>query len=475
LLPVSRRAGGLNAALNRRIEAKAHKQMPVIGNRIPPGPKGLPIVGAAFDLRDDPLHSMRRMARDYGDVVLFRVMNRERILLNHPDLIYQVLVLQHSKFHKSELTRRITARMLGQGLLISEGDFWRRQRRLVQPAFHRGRVNDYAATMLDLAAAHIRDWRDGDRRNMAEEMMALTLGVAVRTLFGSQLPVDATEVGRAMTFLMRYSLRRQRAPVRIPETWPTPKNRRANRELAFVDSLVYRIISDRQASGNGHHNDLLALLMSAMDEDGSQMTRQQLHDEAMTLFIAGHETTAQMLSWTWYALSENQAAEARLYQELCAVLDQRPLRPPDLGQLPYLRAVMNEVLRLYPPAYIMARETIEPCQLGGYEFAPGTTILFSQWVSHRDPRFFDDPDAFRPERWLDGLEDRLPPGAYYPFGAGPRRCIGEGFALLEAATVISTLARRFSFRLLPGYPVIPEPLVTLRQRNGIHMQLHARR
>jgi cytochrome P450 len=448
--------------------------MPVIGDRVPPGPKGLPLLGAALDLRDDPLNSLRVMARDYGDIVRFHVMNRERILLNHPDLVYQVLVIQHAKFHKSELTRRITARMLGQGLLISEGDLWRRQRRLVQPAFHRGRVNEYASAMLDLAEAHVRDWRDGDRRNMAEEMMALTLGIAVRTLFGSTLAGEAGRVGRAMTFLMRYSLRRQRAPLRIPESWPTPKNRRANREIAFVDSLVYRIISERQASANGHHNDLLALLMTAMDEDGSHMTRQQLHDEAMTLFIAGHETTAQMLSWTWYALSENPAAETRLREELRSALHGHPPAPEDFARLPYLQAVMNEVLRLYPPAYIMARETVEPCQLGGYDFAPGTTILFSQWVTHRNPRFFDDPDAFRPERWLDGLEDRLPPGAYFPFGAGPRRCIGQGFALLEAATVIATIARRFSFRLVPGHPVVPEPLVTLRSRSGIHMSLHAR-
>jgi cytochrome P450 len=444
------------------------------GNRVPPGPKGLPLAGVAFTLRRDPLAEMRRMAQEYGDIVRFEVMMQERILLNHPDWINQVLVIQQSKFHKSELTRRITARMLGQGLLISEGEFWRRQRRLAQPAFHRSRVNDYAATMLEIAQAHIREWRDGEERNIAQEMTALTLDIAVRTLFGTTLPGESRQVGQAMTFLMRYSLRRQRLPFRIPETWPTPANRRANRELEFIGSLVYRIISERRAEGNSnHHTDLLALLMDAMDDDGSQMTPQQLHDETMTLFLAGHETTAQMLAWTWYALSQNPAAEARLQEELSGVLGGRPIEAADFPRLPYLQAVMNEVLRLYPPAYILARETVEPCEIGGYELRPGSTIIFSQWVMQRDARYYDDPDAFRPERWLDGLMDRLPAGAYFPFGDGPRRCIGQGFALLEAAIVTATLAQKFRFQLVPGHPVVAEPLVTLRTRHGIQMTLQA--
>ena len=456
-------------------QVASHANVAAGRNRFPPGPKGLPVVGMALNLRRDPLEGIRQIAREYGDIVRFHVMTQERILLNHPDWINQVLVIQHSKFHKSELTRRITVRMLGQGLLISEGEFWRRQRRLAQPAFHRNRVNDYAATMLEIAEARVGGWRDGEARNIGQEMTSLTLEIAVRTLFGTTLPEEARGVGQAMTFLMRYSLRRQRLPFRIPETWPTPNNRRANRELEFIDSLVYRIISERRAAGNSnHHNDLLALLMGAMDEDGSQMTPQQLHDETMTLFLAGHETTAQMLSWTWYALSQNPQAEARLHEELDGVLGARPMEAADFPRLPYLQAVMNEVLRLYPPAYIMAREVIEPCEIGGYTLRPRATIIFSQWVMQRDPRFYDDPEAFRPERWLDGLMDRLPPGAYFPFGDGPRRCIGQGFALLEAAIVIATLARRFRFRLVPGEPIIPEPLVTLRPRHGIPMTLHAR-
>jgi cytochrome P450 len=445
------------------------------GKGVLPGPKGLPIVGVAFDVRGDPLGVMRSYAREYGDIVRFRVMMQDRILLNHPDFIEQVLVVQQGKFHKSELTRRITGRMLGQGLLISEGDFWRRQRRLAQPAFHRARVNDYASTMAEIALDHISRWRDGEERNVSQDMMGLTLDIAVRTLFGTTLPGEAEQVGRAMTFLMRYSLSRQRLPVRIPETWPTPNNRRANEELAFMDSLVYRMISEREAAnGAAHHNDLLALLMGAMDEDGSHMTRQQLRDEAMTLFIAGHETTSQMLSWTWYALSQNPAIEQRLQEELNGVLGGRPPQVADLPRLPYLQAVMNESLRLYPPAYILARMAIEPCQIGGYDIPLRSTIVLAPWVTHRDPRFYDDPDTYRPERWLDGLMQRLPAGAYFPFGDGPRRCIGQGFALMEAAIVIGALAQKFRLRLVPGHEVVPEPLVTLRPRQGIRMTLHAR-
>ena len=247
--------------------------MPIKGGRRPPGPKGRPIVGMALKIRRDPLNVLRTFAREYGDIVLFHVLMQERILLNHPDFVEQVLVIQQNKFHKSELTRRITGRILGQGLLTSEGDFWRRQRRLVQPAFHRGRVNEYGATMREIVQAHISRWRDGEVRDLAQEMTTLTLDNAVSTLFSTALPGEAQQVGRAMTFLMRYSLARQRSPIRIPENWPTPKNRRANRDLAFYGFA--RLSNDRRVEVGEEFQSPRGFALPADGRDGR---RRQSHD-----------------------------------------------------------------------------------------------------------------------------------------------------------------------------------------------------
>ena len=445
--------------------------------RLPPGPRGTPMLGLALQVLRDPLATLTRLAK-YGDIVCIRVFKQYRILLNLPEYVEQVTIVQHAKFHKSTLTKDVTERLLGQGLLISEGEFWRRQRRLAQPAFHRSRIAEYGATMVECADTHSKTWRDGEIRDLAQEMMAMTLDIAVRTLFGTRLAAEAENVGHSLGFLMRYSLRKARSPLKIPESWPTPANRRAKRETEFLDSLVYRIIAERQkeidSGAPNPHNDLLAMLMGAMDEDGTQMTPKQLRDETMTLFLAGHETTALTLSWTWYLLSENPLAEARLHEELQSVLGGRAPQVGDLERLPYLKAVISEVLRLYPAAYTIARTSITPCTVGGYDFPVDTTFIMSQWVMHRDARYFEDPEAFRPERWLDGLENRLPTGAYFPFGDGPRRCIGQGFALLELGLVVARIAQGFRFKLVPGHPVVPEPLVTLRAKHGIRMTVHAR-
>jgi len=440
------------------------------GTHAPPGPKGLPLLGLALDVRKDALGTLQRLAREYGDIVRMPVPGMNRILLNRPEYVQQLLILDHAKLHKSTLTKLVVGPLLGQGLLISEGDFWRRQRRLAQPAFHRSRTNEYSPVMVECALERMRSWHSGETRNIAEEMMKLTLEVAVRTLFGTSLAGDSDSIGKAMTFLMRHYLRRARTPWRIPESWPTPANRRARREVEYMDSLIYGIISDRKKDIRPR-NDLLSLLMAAMHEDGSQMTERQVRDESMTLFAAGHETTALSLSWTWYLLGENPAAEARLHEELRGVLGGRPAEVSDLEKLPYLDAVVHESLRLYPPAYMLARMNVETVHLGGYEIPPRSTLLASQWVMHRDPRFFEQPEQFIPERWLDGLESRLPPSAYFPFGDGPRRCIGQGFAQLETALVVAAIAQKFRFRRTKGFPVVPEPLVTLRPKYGIEMTI----
>jgi len=447
--------------------------MTINGNHVPPGPRGLPILGLALDIRKDPLGTLQRLAHSYGDSFSMPVMRTSRILLNRPEYIQQLLILDHAKLHKSTLTKLVVGPLLGQGLLISEGDFWRRQRRLAQPAFHRSRTNEYSPVMVECALEQTRNWRSGETRNIAEEMMKLTLEVAVRTLFGTSLAGDSDSIGKAMTFLMRYYLRRGRSPWRVPASWPTPANRRARREVKYMDSLIYGIISDRKKDTQ-RRNDLLSLLMAAMHEDGSQMTEQQVRDESMTLFVAGHETTALSLAWTWYLLGENPVAEACLHEELRTVLGGRPAEVSDLERLPYLNAVVHESLRLYPPAYMMARMNVETVRVGGYEIPPGSTLLASQWVMHRDARFYEQPERFMPERWVDGLEQRLPPGAYFPFGDGPRRCIGQGFAQLETALVVAAIAQKFRFRLKRGCLVVPEPLVTLRPKYGIEMTIEIR-
>ena len=444
---------------------------------LPPGPKGLPVLGAALSLRRDVLGMLTRVAREYGDIAHIPLLLQSRILVSSPAWIEDLIVRQPQKFDKGPGLKDASRRLLGQGLLTSEGELWRRQRRLAQPAFHRQRIGEYAQVMVEQAAAQTRDWRDGETRDIAEEMMALTLIIAVKTLFGIEFTEEAKRVGPAVTLLMRYQLGRLRSPLKIPMHWPTPSNLRAERAYQFLDSLVYGIIEERRRrrdAGEPEGHDVLSLLMNAMDEDGSRMTAKQLRDEVMTLFIAGHETTAVTLGWLWHLLAHHPQVEARLCEELQSVLGGRAPTPEDLPRMPYLDAVVHEVLRLYPAAYVLQRTSVEPFDLAGYHFPVNTTVIMSQWIVHRDPRLFDAPEEFRPERWLDGLESRLHPYAYFPFGGGPRRCIGQIFALMEAALVAATLAQKFRFTEPEGTSVVPEPLVTLRAKGGLPMKVKVR-
>lgn len=436
---------------------------------LPPGPPTRWLRGYLPEFRRDPLSLLTQVARDYGPIARLQLGPMNFYLLSRPDLIEQVLVTQHKKFGKGR-GLEATARVLGKGLLTSEGEFWLRQRRLAQPAFHRSRVAGYGQTMVEFALRQMTPWRSGETRDIAREMMRLTLAIAAKTLFNADVETDADAVGDALNVTLEGFETRTRSLIKIPESWPTPANLRFNRAADQLDAVIYRIIAERKQSGEDT-GDLLSMLIQAVDEDGSRMTDKQLRDEAMTIFLAGHETTANAMAWTFYLLSQNPEAEAALREELTRVLDGRAPSMADLAQLPYTEAVINESMRLYPPAWIIGRKATVPFELGGYELPAETEVIMSQWVMHRSPEYFPEPLRFKPERWLDGLAQRIPTYAYFPFGGGPRLCIGKAFAQMEAALLLATIAQRFRFRLAPGQQVAPHPSITLRPATGINMVL----
>jgi len=315
-------------------------------------------------------------------------------------------------------------------------------------------------------------WRDGDERDAHQQMMRLTLQIVGKTLFDADVERDAQEVGKSLELLLEIGADFRRT-IFVPHWLPTPANLRVKREVAQIEKILYRIIAERRASGRDV-GDLLSMLLHAQDEDGSRMTDRQLRDETITLFLAGHETTASSLSWAWWLLAQNPVVEAKLYAELDAVLGDRAPTLDDLPRLAYTGHVITESLRLYPAAWGMARLVVEDHEIAGYPVTKGMGVAMAQWVVHRDPRWYDSPEEFRPERWEDDLLKRLPRFAYFPFGGGPRQCIGNSFALMEAALILATIARKFRLRLVANHPVVPLASITLRPRHGVRVTLESR-
>lgn len=409
--------------------------------------------------------------REYGDLVSLRVLNFRILLLNHPDHIEDVLVNHPRKFIKGRVLLA-NKRVFGRGLLTSEGDFWLRQRRLAQPAFHRARIAGYASTMVEYTERLLHEWRDGEERDIHKEMMRLTLQIVGKTLFDADVERDAQDIGKSMELLLELSANFRRT-IFIPHWVPTPTNLRMERAIRQIEKVLYRIIAEKRASGRDS-GDLLSMLLPAQDVDGSRMTDQQLRDEAITLFLAGHETTANTLSWTWWLLAQNPAVEAKLHAELRTVLAGRSPSLDDLPRLVYTNHIITESMRLYPPAWGTARTAIEDHEIAGYAVPKGSGVSFAQWTVHRDPRWYDAPEEFRPERWDGDLLKRIPRFAYFPFGGGPRQCIGNSFALMEAALTLATIAQQYRFRLVEGHPVVPLASITLRPRYGIRVVLESR-
>jgi cytochrome P450 len=441
--------------------------------RCPPGPRGHFLVGNLPEFARDILGFLTSCAREYGDVTHLRLGKYEAYLLNHPDLVDVVLRRERENFIKHRFFWRHVTAIFGTGLLTSEGEFWLRQRRLAAPAFHPDRIATYGGVMVSYADRLVEDWRDGEVRNVHDEMMRVTMQIVSKTLFDADVEKDVDELGRAFEIVLREVAARFRRPFKIPDAVPTPGNLRYVRGIQRLERLVSRILAERRATP-GDRGDLLSMLMSARDDDGDAMSDVQLRDELVTLFLAGHETTAIALSWTWYLLAHHPLVKDRLVAELFGEMDRRPATVADLPRLPFADAVVKEAIRLYPPAYVLGREALTDCEIGGYPIPAGATLFMSPWVMHRDPRWFASPEKFLPERWLDGLAVRLPRFAYMPFGGGPRICIGDRFAMMEAVLILATIARRFRLERVSDTEVVPFPSITLRPEGGVWMKLSRR-
>lgn len=441
----------------------------------PPGPRGHLIRGNLPEYVPNPLTYLTDVTRQYGDVARLRFFHIPIYIFNNPEHIEDVLVTNNRSFIKPVDFRFPFFRAIfGKGLLTSEGDFWLRQRRLAQPAFHRNRIAEYGQCMVAYTEQMLAAWKESETRDIHREMMILTLRIAIKALFNVDTKREAVIMYNLSDELIKMFELQERSTWLAHNFLPTPDNRRFHRLVKNLDEYIYGIIRKRRQSGEDR-GDLLSMLLQAQDEDdGSRMTDKQLRDEVMTLFMAGHETTAIALSWTWYLLSQNPDADARLGMELESVLGGRTPRIEDLPQLRYVNAIVKESLRLYPPAWGFGRQAKEDCEIGGYHVRKGRQVFFFPWIVHRDPRYFDNPEEFRPERWMDESIDQLHKYAYFPFGGGPRLCIGNTFAKMEAVLVLATIAQRYRLRLVEGQVIEPWPVFTLRPRYGIKMVIEKR-
>ena len=429
----------------------------------------------ALTMGRDPIAFLTGLRDRYGDIARVPLGGETLYLFSDPELVRDVLVTNHRNFHKGRGLERAKM-LLGDGLLTSEGEFHLRQRRLAQPAFHRQRVAAYGATMAAYATARGDRWRAGATIDAHQEMMALTLAIVGKTLFDADVEHEAGEIGEALaTTFESFNFGFFLPFGELLERLPLPATLRFRKARARLDATIYRLIDERRRADTDR-GDLLSMLLMAQDTegDGGRMTDLQLRDEAMTIFLAGHETTANALTWTWYLLSQHPDVEARLHAEVDSALGGRPATADDMSALAYTRMVVAESMRLYPPAWILGRRALAPFQVRGYTIPARSIVLMCQYTMHRDARWFPEPERFDPERFAPERQADRPKFAYFPFGGGPRVCIGEQFAWMEAVILLATIAQRWRLRLVPGHPVALQPIITLRPKHGMRMVVEAR-
>jgi len=436
---------------------------------LPPGPQENLLFGSFTNMAAEQLDFFCELGR-HGDMSTFRIGRKRFYFVNHPELIRHILTSPN--FVRTALSRDLMGSILGRGLLSQEGETHRQQRRLMQPAFHPKRIDSYATTMTALTERMLDTWSEGEERDLPQEMMRLTFAIVSKTLFDADTGEQSRKVNDAFNVLMRAVDREYPLYTVLPSWIPVRRwGLKSRRAVQALRSITQSLIQERRASGTDR-GDLLSMLLLAQDEDGTRMTDEQVHAQTLTLLFAGHETTANTLSWAFYLLSEHPEIREKLHAEVDTVLGERPPRLQDLKALPYTEAVLKETLRLYPAAWYAERAPLTDTELGGYPLPAHASVVISVYVTHRDARFFAEPLRFTPERFL-GLEDRQFP-AYLPFGFGAHQCIGNRFALMEAQLLIASIAQRFTLERAPGTQVKPRPLITLGVE-GLNMRVRRRR
>lgn len=442
------------------------------------GPRGSRLLGCMRQMQRDPLGFYAQANRDYGHYVRIRAFPGIYVhLLTHPEAVEHVLQKNHKNYRKPDFFNDTVSLLAGNGILTSEGDFWLRQRRLMQPAFHRSHLANLAPLMVAAAEAFVAEQQTappGQPFDMLEAMMKVGLQIAGQTLFSTDISTAADDIGRAYRTAFAYVSHRMSNPPLIPTWLPTPRNRAFGRAKRLLDRVVLGLIAARRQTAT-RPDDLLSLLLAAQDQGtGAGMTDAQLKDEALTLLTAGHETAGAALSWTWYLLGEYPQVQADLHDEVRGRLQDRSPTPEDLPNLPLLKAVFEEALRLYPPAWGQPREAIGADEFHGFPIPAKGIVTLNQYLTHRHPDFWQDADRFKPERFLAGQSEGRHKFAYFPFGGGPRICIGNTFALLEGPLVLATILQRLRIELVPGQAIVPDPTFTLRPKYGVKVRLWPR-
>jgi cytochrome P450 len=439
-------------------------------------PKKIP-GGIMLGFRRNPIKTLTEATRKYGDVFYISLGRYRPFFINNPDYIQNFLLASHKSVVKGPLLRG-AKKVLGDGLLTSEGDYHHREKRLIQPAFHHERVASYAQTMTERAESMMNGWEDGMVLNIHEQMIHLSMDVVARCLFGADIHARSSEIDKALSETVDYFGKLSSPVGKFFDKFPLPSYQRYRKAAQTLEDMIYEIIRKRRASGSQDTGDLLSMLLKAVDTEGggSKMTDKEVKDEIITLFMAGLETTATALTWSWYLLSQNPEAEEKMHAEIDLLLPNRALpSAEDYPRLEYTMNVLRESLRVYPPVWALGRVALSDFDFGGYIIPAGSFVMMSQYVMHHDPRFFENPEKFSPERWTGAMQEKLPKYAYFPFGGGPRRCVGEQFAWFEGVIMLAAIGRRWKMSHIPSHKAEMWPRITLQPKNGMMMRLSERK